>query len=142
MKNCFDENSYKSPDRVNSIKWNTLHKKEYRWVRDYYRGLIAFRQTHSALRRSSQREVLGNMLCVDQNTPNVVSFYVRGSCPSERSKAIFLIFNPNPEPVTVQLPTGVWNICIHDDTAGVKPLGTAEETVTVAPISATVLTLD
>ena len=138
----YDENSYKSPDRVNSIKWNTLHKKEYRRVRDYYRGLIAFRQNHSALRRAGQHEVMGNMLSVDQIQPNVVSFYVRGGCPGESAKAIFLVFNPNPEAVTVSLPKGVWNICIQGDTAGIKSLGTAQETMTVAPISTTVLTLD
>lgn len=39
------ENSYKSSDLVNSIKWSNLDKENYRNVRDYYKGLIAFRKT-------------------------------------------------------------------------------------------------
>ena len=138
----FDENSYRSPDSVNSIKWNTLHKKEYRQVRDYYRGLIAFRKTHSALRRGSQREILENFLAIDQKDANVVAFQVRGGCPGEPAKSIFLAFNANREPVTVKLPKGIWNLCIFGDTAGTKSLGTATETATVPAISAAVLTLD
>ena len=138
----FDENSYRSPDSVNSIKWNTLHKKEYRQVRDYYRGLIAFRKAHSALRRGSQREVMENFLSIDQKEANVVAFQVRGNCPGEPAKSIFLIFNANRKPVTVQLPKGMWNLCVYGDAAGTKPLGTATETVTVPAISAAVLTLD
>lgn len=138
----FDENSYKSPDSVNSIKWNTLRKKEYRTVREYYRGLIAFRKAHSALRRASAQEVLGNILSVSGLPANVTAFQIRGGCPGEPSKAIFVIFNPNPDHVLVSLPNGKWNICIQDDLAGVKPLGTAQGLVKVAGISTTVLTLD
>ena len=138
----FDENSYRSPDSVNAIKWNTLRKKEYRQVRDYYRGLIAFRMTHSALRRASRQEVLENFLSVDQKDANVVAFQVRGGCPGEPARSIFLVFNANWVPVTVKLPKGLWQLCVYGDAAGVKPLGAATETVTVPAISAAVLTLD
>lgn len=37
-----DENSYCSPDSVNSVKWNSL--SENRGIAEYYRGLAAFRR--------------------------------------------------------------------------------------------------
>ncbi len=38
----FDHNSYKSPDSVNSLKWDEL--TVYREISDYYKGLIAIRR--------------------------------------------------------------------------------------------------
>ena len=39
----FEENSYRSPDRVNALRWENLDKPEYQQVYQYYRGLLAFR---------------------------------------------------------------------------------------------------
>ena len=44
----FDENSYCSPDATNSIKWD--NKGNVIDTYEYYKGLIAFRKAHSALR--------------------------------------------------------------------------------------------
>lgn len=49
----FDDNSYRSPDSVNSLKWATLDKPEYQDVLSYYKGLIAFRKAHAALHLST-----------------------------------------------------------------------------------------
>ncbi len=51
----FDDNSYRSPDSVNSLKWATLDKPEYQDVLSYYKGLIAFRKAHAALHLSTGR---------------------------------------------------------------------------------------
>ncbi len=42
LKNGFDHNSYKSPDSVNSLKWDNA--TVYRDVVEYYKGLIAVRR--------------------------------------------------------------------------------------------------
>lgn len=135
----FDTNSYKSPDCVNSIKWNSLRKKEYRQVRDYYRGLIAFRKAHSALRRDNAKDALENVIPVDSAEDNVAAFYIRGGCPGEPANAIFVIFNPNREAVTAALPQGQWQVCIYGMTAGTVPLETVQGKLSVPPISAAVL---
>ena len=46
-----DENSYKSSDAVNNIRWETLtpDSEAYRTM-EYYRGLIAMRRTYDAFR--------------------------------------------------------------------------------------------
>ena len=130
----FDENSYRSPDSVNSIKWGNLNKKVYRDVRDYYKGLIAFRKAHSALRMRSAREVLENILSTDTKIPNVTAFFVRGS-----DETIYMIFNPNHEKVSLKLPAGDWEVHIDAAHADTEALAIVQEQITVAPISAAVL---
>ena len=130
----FDENSYCSPDCVNSIKWSNLEKKEYREVLEYYKGLIAFRKAHSALRLRSAREVLEQVLCLETQIPEVTAFTVRGS-----GESICMIFNPTHEKVSLPLPGGDWEVHIDRIHAGTEALAIIREQVTVAPISATVL---
>ena len=45
----FDDNSYNSPDSVNSIKWDSLSGASQRKVYNYYKGLIEFRKAHPAI---------------------------------------------------------------------------------------------
>ena len=130
----FDENSYRSPDSVNSIKWSNLNKKVYRNVRDYYRGLIAFRKVHSALRLRSARDVLENVLCLETHIPNVMAFGIRGE-----TEKIYMIFNPDQEKAELTLPAGDWEVHIDGKHAGTEALAIVRERVTVNPISAMVL---
>ena len=137
----FEHNSYCSPDSVNSIKWNDLSKPVYAANADYYRGLIAFRKAHPTLRLTTDAAVREQIHPMEGLAPNVVGFHLR-SCADDPAAAIIVIYNPNKTPTTVALPQGRWNICITDKTAGAEPLMSVEGGVSVAPISATVLTLE
>ena len=137
----FEHNSYASPDSINSIKWADLHKPEYAANVDYYRGLIAFRQAHPTLRLTTDEAVREQIHAMEGLEPNVVGFHLRGSA-DDPAAAIIVLYNPNRTPTTVELPKGRWNVCIADQTAGTEPLLTIEGGVSVAPISATVLTLE
>ena len=136
----FEHNSYCSPDSVNSIKWNDLSKPVYAANADYYRGLIAFRKAHPTLRLTTDAAVREQIHPMEGLEANVVGFHLR-SCADDSAAAIIVIYNPNKTPTTVALPQGRWNICITDKTAGTEPLMSVEGGVSVAPISATVLTL-
>lgn len=135
----FVENSYNAPDSVNSIKWNTLENETYRKVYEYYKGLIAFRKAHAALRLTNARDVNANITSIDGLDENVLAFHINGRINGEKSDGIFVIFNPNPARTTVALPEGAWNVCINADTAGTKALSTVSGSVSVEPISALVL---
>ena len=137
----FEHNSYCSPDSVNSIKWNDLSKPVYAANADYYRGLIAFRKAHPTLRLTTDAAVREQIHPMEGLEANVVGFHLR-SCADDPAAAIIVIYNPNKTPTTVALPQGRWNICITDKTAGTEPLMSVEGGVSVAPISATVLTLE
>ena len=56
-KGGFDHNSYRSADRINSIKWENLDKEEYRRTVEFYRGVIAFRKAHPSLRLTTREQV-------------------------------------------------------------------------------------
>ena len=134
-KSRFDENSYRSPDKVNSMKWEDLDKEEYQKTVDYYRGLITFRKAHSALRLSTRKEVLKKVHPVPVNNDYAVAYHI-----DDTQQEIFAIFNADTHETTVSLPEGNWDVRVANDLAGTDKLGSAQGQVTVSPISAMVLT--
>ncbi|MDE7185020.1 MAG: type I pullulanase [Lachnospiraceae bacterium] len=139
------ENSYNSSDLVNSIKWSNLDKEAYRNVRDYYKGLIAFRKNHAALRLTTAAEIKANVK-YNWVSNELVMFVINGKdIAAEVSDGIVVIFNANTEAKDVDLynygvTEGTWNICINDQKAGIETLASVTDgKVTVAPISALVL---
>jgi len=133
-RGSFDHNSYRSPDKVNSIKWEDLDKEEYQNTVDYYRGLIAFRKAHPALRLMTRDEVWKKVHPVSVDNDHAVAFRV-----DEQERELFVIMNADTRELALDLPAGSWNIYINGEKAGLESLGTAENAVTVAPISAMVL---
>jgi len=135
-KGGFDENSYRSPDWVNAIKWADLEKEEYRTNLNYYKGLLTFRAHHSALRLMFRDQVRTVVECVSVSSPYAAVYRV-----TDKAEDIFLIFNAASEALEVKLPEGKWTVHIFDSKAGVPALDTVTGTAPAAPISATVLTL-
>ena len=133
-KGTFDHNSYRSPDRVNSIKWEDLEKEEYQKTVDYYRGLISFRKAHPGLRYMTREEVWNNVHPIPMDNPHVVAFRVE-----QRDRELFLVFNADTHDVMVHLPAGHWDLHIHDDRSGTEVLDRVEGWAHCAPLSATVL---
>ena len=134
----FDHNSYCSPDSVNSLKWNDLNNEAYQDVYSYYKGLIAFRKAHPALRMTSAEEVNAHITNLPSLDFNVTGFHISAGANGDNSQLV-VIFNPRSEATTVTLPEGQWNIFINGENAGTKVLGTAEGEVSVDAISAMVL---
>lgn len=136
----FDENSYASPDSVNSLKWDSLNEEEYQNTYNYYKGLIAFRSAHPALRMMTAEDVAANITPVEGLEANVTAFEIKGGANGDSADGMFVIFNPNKTQTQVTLPEGVWDVYINGEKAGTKVLETITEgTATVAPISAMVL---
>lgn len=140
------ENSYNSPDFVNKIRWNVLEQSENAAVVDYYRGLIAFRKAHPALRLETAEEVAANVE-YKWITNEVVLFNIKGkdSINAETADAITVIFNATTKAKTVDLAAagvaeGPWKVCVDDCAAGVETIRViTEDAVEVAPISALIL---
>lgn len=134
----FDENSYCSPDSTNSLKWD--NKGNVLDVYEYYKGLIAFRKAHGALRMTAAEEIQNNLKFVDGVDANVVAYTIENSPNGEIAEELFVVYNANKEPVSVSLPEGEWEIYINGEKAGCEKLGTAQGSVEVEGISAMVLT--
>lgn len=136
----FDENSYSSPDSVNSLKWDTLNEEEYQNTYNYYKGLIAFRSAHPALRMMTAEDVAANITPIEGLEANVTAFEIKGGANGDSADGMFIIFNPNRTQTQVTLPEGVWDVYINGEKAGTEVLETITEgTATVVPISAMVL---
>lgn len=133
------DNSYKSPDRVNSIKWSMLKHKIYRDTFEYYKGLISFRKAHPVLRMTSAYDVLSHVIAVPCENPQVCAFQLTGNLDTEPADALFMIFNASKEALTVDLPAGSWQVCIDENTAGLHAIATVTEKVCMAAVSAMVL---
>jgi len=139
LRGGFVENSFKSPDKVNSIKWNLLEQKEYQDTFAYYKGLIAFRKAHPVLRLTSSYEVLSHVVPVYCQHPQVGAFHINGDIAGEPCQEMFVVFNAADTSQTIPLPQGKWQVYINDTRAGTDPIETVEDTMTVPPICAMVL---
>ena len=135
----FDHNSYNNTDAVNNLKWNDLNKEEYQTVYNYYKGLIAFRKEHPALRMTSAEEVSQKITELSDLEFSVTGFHIAPGANGEANELV-VIFNPRTEATTVTLPEGEWDVCVSGQVAGVESIAKASGTVTVEPISATILT--
>ena len=112
-----DENSYKSSDEVNNIKWDVLKEgsDEYE-MSEYYRGLIELRKSHDWIRNA---DVTGELL---QNNALMATYAVDGST------AGIAYVNPASGAMSVTLPEGEWTILLGGE-------GTVSGTAEVPPMS-------
>lgn len=134
----YSDNSYNLSDYTNSIKWNTISENQE--VHDYYKGLIAFRKAHGALRMTTTEEVQDNLTFLDVDTANVVAYTIKNSPNEETADTIMVVYNANKEAVDIKLPDdNKWNVYINGETAGTEILTTVKGTATVNGISAMVL---
>ncbi len=139
LDGTFNENSYNASDEINSIKWSDLDDPAYQAVYQYYKGLIAFRKAHPALRLTTGEAVNSNVSEWATQTPNVVAYQVKGGMEGESADNLFMVFNANQTASTVSLPAGNWKIYINGEYAGTNVLGTASGSVKVDALSAMVL---
>jgi len=103
-----DENSYKSPDSVNSLKWDEVTRN--RDMVNYFKGLISIRKANSAFRMSKAPQVIKGMKF--SNTPtDVIAYSLDASRQANGTKRIFVIHNAAKVSRIVKLPVaGKWKV--------------------------------
>ena len=134
----FNENSYNAPDSTNSLKWNELTKNCA--VFEYYKGLIAFRKAHPALRLTTS-EAVATHLSFFKNVPdNTIAYRLSGDINGEALREIIILINPNPEELLFSIPKGTWNVYAAGTCASAQPIGHfTGDSLSVAGISCTIL---
>ncbi|WP_455716609.1 type I pullulanase [Anaerosporobacter sp.] len=136
----YDHNSYISSDNVNAIRWS--NKKKYYSVYEYYRGLIAFRKEHPALRMRTEADIAKHLVFLEDLPEQVVAYKIKGNLESEEAKEILVIFNASNKKVKIPLDKGTWKVYVNADYAGTTVLSTVDkDTVVVDEVSAMVLVL-
>lgn len=133
----FDENSYASPDSVNSIKWSNLDDENTKMVYEFYKGLIAFRKAHPSLRMESTTTEQIEFYNQGENK-GVIAYQIAPEADGA-SGNVFVIYNPLENDVTVTLPEGKWDVYVKGQTAGNEVLETVSGDVSVESVSCMVL---
>ncbi len=133
-----DGNSYNSGDAVNSLKWSTLPTNIS--VNNYYKGLIAIRNSHPAFRLATTASIKSNLTFLP-TLDGVVAFSLNGAKSKDSWKKIVVAFNATTISQSVLLPAGgSWKIVVNGNTAGVKILSSVKGSqVKVAPQTSIVL---
>ena len=138
QEGMYDHNSYVSSDSVNAIRWS--NKKKYYSVYEYYRGLIAFRKDHPALRMRTEADIKEHLVFLEDLPEQVVAYTIKGNPGEEEAKEIYVIFNASNKKVKMPLGKDTWNVYVNADNAGTRVLSIEDkETVVVDEISAMVL---
>ena len=137
----FNHNSYNASDAVNNLKWSDLDNPTYKAVFEYYKGLIAFRKAHAALRLSTSEAIMQNITNLAAET-NVTAMKIKGGMEGETADNLIVIFNPNKNATTVNLPEGAWDVYVNGEKAGTEILTTVQGSVTVDGISCVILAQD
>lgn len=131
-----NSNSYNAGDEINAISWDCLQDADCREMRDYYKGLIAFRKNHPALRMKDIREIRERIDFYGiQKGEETVCLIDCSGMDEETAVQLCLIFNPENEEKEICLPEGTWEIHVSNNRAGIKSLGEVSEKVKISPIS-------
>lgn len=132
-----DENSYKSSDATNSLKWST--KAKYASTVDYFKGLIALRAAHPAFRMSTAAAVKANLKFL-KSTDSVIAYSINGKAVGDKATTIVVIHNSNPAASIVTLPNGKkWSILAKGSKIGTKVLETLAATKISVPAQSTMV---
>lgn len=126
----FLDNTYRAPDLINSLKWETLNQKEYQDTVAYYRGIIALRKAHPVLRLQTREAVQNAVHPIRYPNERVATFHITG-----QGEELFILFNSDTRDVTVPLPEGIWEIHALGNRAGTDSLGSAQDSMVVPAIS-------
>ncbi|MBQ3572398.1 MAG: type I pullulanase [Clostridia bacterium] len=131
----FDENSYKSSDAVNSIKWDTKNNGDYLTTMNYYKGLIALRKAFPEFRYDTKEECNFNIWEM-QAANGIVSYYIESV-----GRDIVVIYNSNTTAKTIDLGVDTtYEIYVEGSLASATPINEfVGQNYEIAPISATVL---
>ncbi len=132
-----DDNSYKSDDATNSLKWST--KLKYSSTVNYYKGLIALRAAHPAFRMTSTADMKANIKFL-QGTDSLIAYSINGKAVGDKAKTIVVIHNADPAGATFTLPdSGSWNILAKGSQIGTKVLQVLKAGKVVVPAQSTMV---
>jgi pullulanase len=119
-----DGNSYNSGDAVNSLKWSTLPTNIS--VNNYYKGLIAIRNSHPAFRLATTASIKSNLAFLP-TLDGVIAYSLNGVKSKDSWKKIVVAFNATTTPQTILLPSGgSWKIVVNGNLAGLRVLSTSK----------------
>ncbi|QFT90248.1 Pullulanase [Bacillus sp. THAF10] len=132
-----EENSYKSPDSINSLNWERKHT--YSDNVNYIKGLIQLRKTHQAFRFATAKEIQSHV-CFPYETGALLQYHLKDVQEYGKWKDILVIFHNGLQQESVPLSKkGEWEMLVNATSSGVKTISKVSEKLLVEPLSTTVL---
>lgn len=127
-------NSYRSSDRVNAIRWNSLKDSQVFDTVQYYKGLIALRKAHALLRINSAEKAAQSIHMMQDIAEPVTAFLLENE-----EETLIVVFNPTYLQADFPLPDGNWAVYVKDTHAGISPIEKVSGCAAVPPLSTLVL---
>ena len=115
-----EENSYRSSDAVNAIKWATMSQHEKTLA--YVRGLIALRKNHPAFRLGSTAAVQSHLTFSDTDDSRLVAYHLRDA-PGDDWADILVLYNGDTSSKRYDLPAGNWQPVVADGKVNEEGIG-------------------
>lgn len=126
------ENSYNMPKYTNNIRYDLAYERKS--LIEYYRGLIAFRKAHKALRMAKSDEVRRKLHFMNGTPENVVAYTIE-----DDDETLLVIYNANQSAVSIDISElGSFQVYISGDKAGKEILHSIAGSAPVPPKSALV----
>jgi len=134
------DNSYQSPDSINTIPWE--NKEKYADLFEYYQNMIAIRRAHKGFRLGCAEAVKGHVEFLDADNDQVIVYRIKDLEGIDTAKSLLVILNGSAENVSCELPemSGECVILAQNGQANVAGLDFAPyDKIDVAPYSATII---
>ena len=106
------ENSYQSPDAINTMDWS--RKTRYADTHRFVQQLLRLRRAHPAFRMATTAAIQQHLRFLNTPMPNVVAFHLNGAAVGDTWKEIIVVHNGNAGAQTIALPEGAWSVALAD----------------------------
>ena len=132
------DNSYQSPDSINTIPWE--NKEKYADLVEYYRQMIAIRRAHKGFRLGTAELVQGHVEFMDTENESLIIYRINNLEDFDSAKSLTVLLNGSAKQAKAEVPEGTYTVLAHDAQVDIFGLGQIQGTqVVVEPYSATIL---
>ena len=129
-KGMIDHNSYEKDNETNYINYN--HANINKDLLNYYKGLIELRKEYEAFRRADYKDV--KFIDIKGN-PFTLVYTLK-----YKDEEFRILFNSDPKNTSVLgIGDTEWKVLVDENSAGITPLRTISEFVSISPSSGIVL---
>ncbi|MEF2966389.1 type I pullulanase [Paenibacillus sp. M1] len=102
------ENSYKSSVEINRLDWERCAARQNDVL--YMASLIKLRKSHPAFRLRTAQEIREH-LYFESAPDHAIAYTLRNHAGGDPDLHLYVLYNANPEPVTLNLPDlGAWEV--------------------------------
>ena len=132
------DNSYQSPDSINTIPWE--NKEKYADLVEYYRQMIAIRRAHKGFRLGTAELVKEHVEFMDTENESLIIYRINNLEEFDSAKSLTVLLNGSAKQAKAEVPEGTYTVLAHDAQVDISGLGQIQGTqVVVEPYSATIL---